>query len=111
MFVPNAGGAGIMQRGWVSQARSEVRVTHDPGILKGTIHGKTIELEREPGLPDGQAVAVIVRPEAPAGEGLRRSFGAWSDIAGELDQFLEEVRRDRLTSRHETLAQPYFARP
>ncbi len=36
--------------------------------LQGVIHGKTIELEREPGLPEGQRVAVEVRPvdESPA---------------------------------------------
>jgi uncharacterized protein (DUF433 family) len=36
--------------------------------IPGVIHGKTIELEREPGLPDGQRIAVEVRPldEPPA---------------------------------------------
>jgi uncharacterized protein (DUF433 family) len=32
-------------------------------ILKGVIHGKTIELEQEPELPDGQRVSVQVQPE------------------------------------------------
>jgi uncharacterized protein (DUF433 family) len=30
--------------------------------INGVIHGKTIELEREPGLPEGQRIAVDVRP-------------------------------------------------
>jgi uncharacterized protein (DUF433 family) len=30
--------------------------------IQGVIHGKTIELEREPGIPDGQAVCVDIRP-------------------------------------------------
>jgi uncharacterized protein (DUF433 family) len=36
--------------------------------INGVIHGKTIELEREPGLPEGQRIAVDVRPldEPPA---------------------------------------------
>src|SRR5271155_961163 len=36
--------------------------------IHGVIHGKTIELEREPGLPDGQRITVEVRPldEPPA---------------------------------------------
>jgi len=36
--------------------------------LQGVIHGKTIELEQEPGLPEGQRVTVEVRPldEPPA---------------------------------------------
>jgi uncharacterized protein (DUF433 family) len=31
-------------------------------ILHGVIHGKTIELEREPGFPEGQPVTVEIRP-------------------------------------------------
>ncbi len=31
-------------------------------MFKGVVHGNTIELEREPGLPDGQAVSVEIRP-------------------------------------------------
>lgn len=36
--------------------------------IHGVIHGKTIELECEPGLPEGQRIAVEVRPldEPPA---------------------------------------------
>lgn len=30
--------------------------------LKGVVHGKLIELEGEPGLPDGQAVSIDLRP-------------------------------------------------
>jgi uncharacterized protein (DUF433 family) len=30
--------------------------------IQGVIHGKTIELEKEPGIPDGQAVSVDIRP-------------------------------------------------
>jgi len=35
--------------------------------LRGVIHGRTIELQCEPGLPDGQEVSVEIRPvdEAP----------------------------------------------
>jgi uncharacterized protein (DUF433 family) len=36
--------------------------------INGVIHGKTIELDKAPGLPDGQAVKVDIRPveEPPA---------------------------------------------
>jgi len=34
-------------------------------ILKGVIRGKTIELEQEPELPDGQRVSVQVEPDEP----------------------------------------------
>jgi hypothetical protein len=35
--------------------------------LKGIVHGKVIELDQEPGLPDGQEVSVTLQsiPEAP----------------------------------------------
>jgi hypothetical protein len=66
--------------------------------IKGTIRGKTIELEHAPGLPDGQAVSVTLSPTVPAGDGLRRAFGAWADAEG-LDEFLDEVRRDRKQER------------
>ena len=69
--------------------------------IKGTIRGKTIELDQAPGLPDGQAVSVTLSPTLPAGEGLRRSFGAWGDAEG-LDAFLDDVRRDRKQQRLES---------
>ena len=34
-------------------------------VLKGIVHGKTIELEQEPGLPEGQVVSVTVQPVVP----------------------------------------------
>ena len=46
-------------------------------VLKGIVHGKTIELEQEPGLPEGQVVSVTVQPVVPEartmapGEGIR----------------------------------------
>ena len=38
----------------------------------GIIHGKTIELEQELGLPDGQRVSVQVQPEEPPPKWLER---------------------------------------
>lgn len=96
--------------------------------LKGVIHGKIIELDREAGLPDGQEISVIVesvtastplRPGAflsdetrrqweeawaevqdlPPGEGLRRAFGAWAKDAEQVDQFLEWNRAQRKLER------------
>ncbi|HEX7376781.1 MAG TPA: hypothetical protein VF278_06695 [Pirellulales bacterium] len=62
-------------------------------VFRGTVHGKTIELERESGLPDGESVTVVVqagtRKRLPLGEGIRRSAGGWSDDAAGLDAFLE----------------------
>ncbi len=68
-------------------------------ILKGVVHGKTIELEQETGLDDGQAVSVTVNPlparRLPPGEGIRRSGGAWADDPKGLDEYLRQLRRDR----------------
>ena len=57
-------------------------MAHIKSVLKGVIHGRRIELETEPGLPDGQAVSVIVEPVVPkdsqaAYEALKRAAGAW----------------------------------
>lgn len=46
----------------------------------GVIHGKTIVLDAEPGLADGQRVAVIVRPVINPEEHRRRL----ADLAGVL---------------------------
>ena len=76
-------------------------MSSNQAILKGVIHGRTIELEQEPGLPDGQSVAVTVQPFAeqerrlPPGEGIRRSAGAWEDDPEGVDEFLRQVREMR----------------
>jgi hypothetical protein len=61
--------------------------------IHGRAHGKTIELDEDLGVPDGQEVRVTVEPllplqpgQLPPGEGLRRAFGAWADDADELDK-------------------------
>jgi hypothetical protein len=93
-------------------------------VLKGIIRGKTIELEAEPGLPDGQEVSVTVAPTAPPslaylseenrrrfeealaevkdlapGEGLRRAAGAWAEDAEEVDRFIEWTYEQRKLDR------------
>ncbi len=77
--------------------------------MKGIVHGKTIELEDEPGLPDGQKVSVTVEPVSPASsptspdalESLRRAAGTWADDTEELDRYLEWNRQQRKGSRPE----------
>jgi hypothetical protein len=63
--------------------------------LHGIVRGKTIELERSPGLPDGEAVVVKLRPVREPGDGIRRSAGAWAGDEEELDRFVAEVRLRR----------------
>lgn len=75
--------------------------------FKGIVHGKNIELDREPGLLDGQQVSVILQPlpaavqRLPPGEGIRRSAGGWADDPEGLDEYLEWNRHQRKVSRRE----------
>ncbi|MCS6975440.1 MAG: hypothetical protein NZM31_00340 [Gemmatales bacterium] len=74
--------------------------------LRGVIRGKAIELSEDPGLREGEQVLVTVSPlpsgPSAAGEGLRRSAGAWAAEADEVDRFLawnaEQRRADRQVS-------------
>lgn len=75
-------------------------------VLKGIVHGNTIELDRPSGLPDGQAVSITVRPlqepkRLPPGEGIRRSAGGWSDDPQGLDEYLEWNRQQRKATHRE----------
>ena len=73
-------------------------------VLHGIVHGKTIELAQESGVPDGQAVEVVIRPirvppgSEPWGDGLRRSAGSLAGISG-LDEDMEQILGERKTAR------------
>jgi hypothetical protein len=72
-------------------------MAHNKCVMNGVVHGRTIELETEPGLPDGQAVSVTVEAVEPVDEAKRQEFlkhsnappaagkmmiqKAWSDIS------------------------------
>jgi len=77
-------------------------------VRRGVIHGKTIELDDDTGLPNGQQVTITIQPVSdtevlagrlPPGEGIRRSAGGWADDAEELDRYLEWNRQQRKRSR------------
>jgi hypothetical protein len=69
----------------------------DPAeALHGIVRGKLIELDRSPGLPDGEAVVVQLRPVQKPGDRIQRSAGAWAGDDEELDRFLVEARRSRI---------------
>ena len=76
----------------------------------GTVHGKTIELTQELGLPDGQQVEVTVRPAKPQtsepwGEGLRRSAGSLADSwSEEDDRILKQICQERKMDTRRELA-------
>jgi len=76
--------------------------------IKGTVHGRTIELETEPGFPDGQQVTVTVELVPPQQravedplEALKRAAGSWADDPEGLDRYLEWNRRQRKVNRSE----------
>lgn len=71
--------------------------------LHGVVRGKVIELDRDPGLPEGEAVVVVLRPVLGPGDGIRRSAGAWADDGEDLDEFLAEARRSRHAERGSTV--------
>ena len=68
--------------------------------ILGVVHGTTIELTQNPGIPDGAEVVVTLRqkgnfgPEKLWGEGIRRSAGVAADIEG-YDEAFAEVQRQR----------------
>jgi len=65
--------------------------------LQGVIHGKTIGLDEDPGIAEGQRVDVEVRissPAHPRGECILRSAGIAVDVPGFGEAF-EQVQRDR----------------
>jgi hypothetical protein len=65
--------------------------------IQGVIHGKTIEMDQDPGIAEGQRVDVKVRVSSTAGrwgEGILRSAGIAAEAPG-FDEAFEQVQRDR----------------
>ncbi len=73
-------------------------------VLRGIVHGRTIELQEDAGIADGEEVEVSVRRVVPKsatrpGEGLLRTEGAladdphWDRIADELQEARKSERR------------------
>lgn len=78
-----------------------------PASITGKVHGRIIELDRDPGLRDGADVTVRIESTDgngahPFGDGLRQSAGSWAEDAEQLDRFIEDVYR----ARHDTRPEP-----
>jgi hypothetical protein len=74
-------------------------------ILHGKVHGKTIELDEDPGMTDGQEVEVqvkVVPPTKKWGEGILRTAGALADDE-EWDAIMDEVHKARKIERRPQL--------
>jgi hypothetical protein len=73
-------------------------------IVHGIVRGKTIELDQEVGVPDGQKVEVAIQiietgpGTEPWREGLRRCAGALAGIPG-LDEDMEQILGERKTAK------------
>ena len=70
-------------------------------VIHGIIHGKTIHLEEDPGIGDGLAVEVVLRPVPTArepSEGIQSAAGMLSDLPG-TEEDLEEIQRQRKAAR------------
>ena len=77
--------------------------------VRGKIHGKTIQVDADLGLPEGQDVEVRVRVVANStdkpGEGFLRTEGALADDE-EWDAIMEEIYRSRKLERRSTKEPP-----
>ena len=69
--------------------------------VHGKIHGKTIELDEDPGLAEGQDVEIILqvaRPQRAWGDGIFRTAGALANDP-DWDGIMDEIYRDRKRDR------------
>jgi len=68
--------------------------------LRGIVHGKVIELDQAPGLPDGQEVSITLQPVVPspgppAATAASPELPRWQgQVLGSLTR--EEIYDDRL---------------
>lgn len=72
--------------------------------LHGTICGRTIQLDEDPGIVAGQEVEVMVKVVTTShnwGDGIRRSAGGWVNHP-ELDETLEAIHSERKLERKPT---------
>jgi hypothetical protein len=70
-------------------------------IVHGIVHGRTIELNEDPGVPEGQDVEVqikVIAPPRKSGEGILRTAGALADDP-HWDAIMEEVHQARKIER------------
>lgn len=73
--------------------------------IHGKVHGKSIELEEDLGVADGQEVEIQVKILQPAkkwGEGILRSAGGWADYP-EMDAIMERIEQERKLERRPQL--------
>ena len=76
-------------------------------VLRGVVHGRTIELETEPGIEDGRTVEVIVRSRSLPGPPPGWHPGSTETAAGMMAEHWTE-EDDRILAEIERAAPPAF---
>ncbi len=64
-------------------------------ILKGVVHGRTIELDQDPGFPEGAKVDIAVVGSSKLPKGILEAFGVAAHKPEEVDEFLRQTYADR----------------
>jgi hypothetical protein len=72
-------------------------------VLHGTVHGRTVELDRDPGIEENRVVEVILRTKQLPGPPPAWEQGTTETAAGMLadtwtpedEQILDEIHQDR----------------
>jgi hypothetical protein len=87
------------RRGFLNRDKSGVLTM--PQTIRGKAHGRTIELDQDPEITDGQEVQVTVRaiPSVAGtklrGEGIRQSAGPLPDDSPQDDRLLAQIQQAR----------------
>jgi len=71
----------------------------------GVVHGRTIELDEDLGVFEGQEVEVqvkLVTKNDTWGEGIRRSAGGWNDHP-EMGAIMDKIQQDRKLERRSVI--------
>ncbi len=73
-------------------------------VLRGIVHGRTMEFESDPGVADGEVVEVIVSSPEPirTGEGILRTAGILADDS-EWDRIMADIQAQRKLDRRPQL--------
>ena len=74
-------------------------------VLRGIVHGKSIELEHPLSIPDGSEIELVVKHEPISAEQKRQRleaiFGSCATDSQEIDEFLNWNREQRKHNRAE----------
>ena len=81
-------------------------------LLRGVVRGRTVELDRDPGLGENRVVDVVLRTKQLPGPPLGWKPGSTETAAGMLadtwtpedDRILEEIYEDRKRSKFREIA-------